>query len=135
MGDHSLENVDRILEEVLPPEEKLQEHESQAQKSGYVGQEEQVGARGKIPPGFNLSTKTPESFPMGEQISSDEDWDENCSSEKILHLTEDLILREADWSGIKGPRTTELERRRKTQGVLNRSKGVLCHAHEGFLVL
>jgi hypothetical protein len=84
MGDQSLENVDRILEEVLPPEEKLQEHESQAQKSGYVSQEEQVGARGKIPPGFNLSTKTPESFPMGEQISSDEDWDDNCSSEKIL---------------------------------------------------
>jgi hypothetical protein len=73
---------------------------------------------------------------MGEQISSDEDWDDNCSSEKILHLTEDLILSEEDWSGIEGPRTTELERRRKTQGVLNRSKqGVLCHAHEGFLVL
>jgi hypothetical protein len=53
---------------------------------------------------------------MGEPISSDEDWDDNCLSEKILHLTEDLILSKEDWSGIEGPRTTERKRRRKTRG-------------------
>ncbi len=63
MADQSLEDLGGILEEVLPPEEKLQEHKSQAQKSGC--QSEGTGwARGKIPPGFNLSTKTPV-FPYG----------------------------------------------------------------------
>jgi hypothetical protein len=73
-------------------------------------------AMGKIPPGVNLSTKTQELFPMEELISSDEDWDDNCSSEKILHLTEDPIESEEDWSSIEGIRTTEPERRKKMHG-------------------
>ncbi len=81
--DRSLEDIKKILEEdILSPQEKLRERESQAQRSVFARQEEQVGARGKIPPGVNLSTKMQELFPMGEPISSDEDWDDNCSSEK-----------------------------------------------------
>jgi hypothetical protein len=65
MGDQPLENVDRILEEVLPPEEKLQEHESQAQKSRYVGQEEQVGTRGKNSTRFQPQYQDTRVIPYG----------------------------------------------------------------------
>jgi len=108
--DRSMEDIEKVLEEDIP------EWESQAQRSVFALQEEQVVARGKIPPGVNLSTKTQEPFPMGEQISSEEDWDDNCSSEKILHPTEDPIESEEDWSGIEEIRTTEPERRKKTRG-------------------
>jgi hypothetical protein len=115
--DRSLKDIEKILEEdIFPSQEKLRKQESQAQRSVFIRQEEQFGAMGKILPGVNLSTKTQELFPMEELISSDEDWDDNCSSEKILHLTEDPIESEEDWSSIEGIRTTEPERRKKMHG-------------------